>query len=317
MTQLVHDQRQVRDHDQGHGRRPPGRDTAPAARGGAPESGQESGRHRNHDHAGGNVRLHRHGAPCGRHEPPLGPSGSPRLPGAQERHGRRRLDQGGIPHEGGVADQAGRDRRQDGRHQARRDSTDRARDPPHDRHDQQAQERDLRHDERRVAAADPHRREEQVVIQGAVVEVAADADRQRPESRQTAAIDRVPQRQHLGALVGVPAASGRQVGEARCGGRGEDGGQAAELADLHSQASAHAGDAAREHGPRTHEPAHAPARPPACAGVSAVGPACGVGPGPVPGLGRGPGVSGLPATRSPTRAMLIASKPSSIPGVSR
>ena len=45
--------------------------------------------------------------------------------------------------------------------------------------------------------------------------------------------------------------------------------------------------------------------------------ACGVGPGPVPGLGRGPDVSGLPATRSPTRAMLIASKPSSIPGGSR
>ena len=243
VAQLVRDDRQVRDHDQRHSCQPPRQDAASLPRRTAPQVRQVDDRHRQRQHRRGHVRLHRHGAAGRGHEPPPWPARPPCLPRAEEGDRRARLHDRGIPDEGRVADQAGRDGSQQGGRQARGRPPDRPGDPPHDWDDEQAQQGNLRDDEGRVAVAEPRRRQEQVVIEGPMVEIEAHAGR-RPEGRQVAADDRVPKGQHLRALVGVPAAANGQVHQANGCGRGDDRGQTGKFANLDAQAGAAAG-----HGP--------------------------------------------------------------------
>ena len=104
-------------------------------------------------------------------------------------------------------------------HEAGDRPTDRACQPPDDPDGRDARQGDEGdHGQRRVATGQGRGRTQQVVVPGAVVDV---ADRGgRTEERDHAIADEGPQDEHVVALVGVPRPTGREAGET--GQRGED-----------------------------------------------------------------------------------------------
>ena len=309
MAQLVDDQRQVRGHEQGHGGHSPGGHSGAPRGGSSPQIQQEGDRKRQHDHRRRDVGLDRHRRPGRGHDPPGGPTGPERLPRAEEGEGGAGLHESGIPDERGVADQAGRRRGQKSGGQAGGRSTDRARDPPHDRHHDQAEQRDLGHYPRRVAVAEPGRRQQQVVVQRAVMERATDADGLRPEGRQVTGRQGRSQGKHLGPLIRIPAAPSRKGDEPQHRGDEDDRRQAGQLAHRHSQPPGKSRNAQSVEGPfpagACGAGAHAEASPsaPLPAGSDRTRSGLAV----LAAPAAGPGVSGRPAARSPSLATFTAS----------
>jgi hypothetical protein len=171
--------------------------------------------------------LHRHGQAGRGHSPPARVPGSPCLPHPEQCHGRPGLQQRRVPHEGRQVDEG----RRYGGHVGRRESCPRAAnaagDPPHDRHDQDPEQRGLGHDESGIAAADPARHQPQVVGERPVMEGAYRS--QRSYLRQVAGVERRPHVPHLVTLVESPPTPPGQVHETEDCRNEEDGDQDCKL----------------------------------------------------------------------------------------
>ena len=250
------------------------------------------------------VTLHRHGRPEGRHEPPARLPRAPGTPGSGEGDRARQRDEVRVPDECGLLDRGARDSHRESSDEPRERAADRACQPPGDGHRRDPRERDESRDgQRRVATRDEGCRGEQVVVERTMVDI-ADGSRW-PQERNDAVADERAQHQHVVALVGIPRPARGQVRQPQqcCQDHQDDGNEGRSTARWHVVAQPrrdrHSGASAGSAGP---------------------------GPRPGPVLDRlprsviasgGNSASGRHAAMSWARAMLIASYPSSIPGVSR
>ena len=207
----MHDQGNVRSDDERDRSNRDASDRGPLSL--ASGVGHHEGCERRQHHDPEDMTLHRHRHPCGCDQPPARTVRRPGAPGAGQCEGRGESNQVRVPNERGALHGCRGHAQEEGCGQASKRAGHRAGQPPRDRDCSDPGQSDLADHPGRIAAAQPGRRREEVVIEGAVVEV---PDRGgRAQERPDATSDKAFEHDHVVALVGIPRAARRQVVEAK------------------------------------------------------------------------------------------------------
>ena len=170
VTDFVQDKGDVRGDNHGRRRNSPERDPTPLPSRTTHQQGNQDRSHGQEEHAGCDVGLHGNRRSGGCSQQPGRVSSGPGLPRPEQGQSCAGLDQRRIPDEGREDDHPARGSGKQGRRQSDGSAPDRSRHPPHHRHDHQAAQCDLEQHICRSASAKPRAGEQQIVVEGAVVE---------------------------------------------------------------------------------------------------------------------------------------------------